>query len=266
MYSKELEEIIDAAIADGTLTDVERRVLHKRGEAEGVDSDELDVVIEGRLAKMKRQEDWLRPTPPANTHTDEKLGNVLKCPSCGAQVVGGLAVCPECGYTFSNVKVNMYSEKLYNTVREYDKKIEQIKERNNNRSALSNAFHDDGIADLKNGKMNAIRNFPLPNTRADLLEFLTSLQSKINATDENSDGTPGEGQAYWALYSNCIHKAKISFANDKDFLHYFQKYDEELNKTKGFIGWCRCHKTAVLIISYILFCFILCLILLVHEE
>ena len=37
MFSKELEEIIEAALADGVLTDKERAVLHKRALAEGVD-------------------------------------------------------------------------------------------------------------------------------------------------------------------------------------------------------------------------------------
>ena len=111
MFSKELEEVIEAALADGVLTDKERAVLHKRAQAEGVDLDELDIVIDGRLAKMKRQEDWLRPAPPKEA-TNQKYGNVLKCPSCGAQVVGGSAVCPECGYAFSNVGANRSAERL----------------------------------------------------------------------------------------------------------------------------------------------------------
>ena len=37
MFSKELEEFIDAALADGTLTEKERAVLYKRSQAEGVD-------------------------------------------------------------------------------------------------------------------------------------------------------------------------------------------------------------------------------------
>lgn len=43
---------------------------------------------------------------------NEKMGNVVKCPSCGAQVVGGSAVCPECGYAFTNVKANSSIERL----------------------------------------------------------------------------------------------------------------------------------------------------------
>ena len=88
MLSKELEEIVEAALADGVLTDKERAVLHKRAQAEGVDPDELDIVLDGRLAKMKRSEDWRRPTPPQNLD-NQKLGNIVKCPNCGAQVKGG---------------------------------------------------------------------------------------------------------------------------------------------------------------------------------
>lgn len=51
MYSKELEELISAAIADGVITDKERTVIRNRAEREGVDSDEVDVYIDGLLEK-----------------------------------------------------------------------------------------------------------------------------------------------------------------------------------------------------------------------
>ena len=120
MFSKELEEIIDAALADGVITDVERKVLHKRALAEGVDPDELDVIIDGRLAKAKKQEDRHRPMPPQQL-ANEKYGNIVKCPSCGAQVVGGSAVCPECGYTYSNVKENSSIKKFQEQLDAYNK-------------------------------------------------------------------------------------------------------------------------------------------------
>ena len=53
MYSKELEELIEGALADGVITDKERAVLHKKAESEGVDPDEPDMVLDGRLAKKK---------------------------------------------------------------------------------------------------------------------------------------------------------------------------------------------------------------------
>ena len=54
MYSKELEELIDSVLADGVITDQERTVLRKRALACGEDPDEVMIVVDGRLAKMKK--------------------------------------------------------------------------------------------------------------------------------------------------------------------------------------------------------------------
>ena len=243
MFTKELEEIIEAALADGVLTDKERAVLHKRALAEGVDPDELDVVIEGRLAKMKKSEDWLRPTPPPQM-ANEKLGNIVKCPSCGAPVVGGSAVCPECGYTFSNVKANSSVEKLLEKLEDFNRRQEA---RADNRSIVGGIAHSFakvyGMDNTSKYKMDIISTFPVPNTRADLLEFLTMIQSRANSTGPkdglNLSKEEDLSYAYWLLYTNCINKAKLSFANDSDFTPYFEHYAQELNKGKGFFGYFR---------------------------
>ena len=53
MFSDELEMLIDAAIADGEISEKERAILHKRAQAEGVDTDELDMIVDARIAKAK---------------------------------------------------------------------------------------------------------------------------------------------------------------------------------------------------------------------
>lgn len=258
MFSKELEEVIDAALADGVITEMERKVLHKRAIAEGVDPDELDVVIDGRLANAKKQEDWLRPAPPIQI-VNEKHGNVIKCPSCGAQIVGGTAVCPECGYTFSNINANNSAEKLQAKLDEFNRRQE---ERADNRGVAGSVLHGVGRAFGRDKsfkyKMDIISNFPVPNTRADLLEFLTMIQPKINSTGSRVGGNPQTGEedlsfAYWLLFSNCINKAKISFINDENFTPYFSIYDDELKKTKGIIGYLRCNPRTRLGIIIVLF-------------
>lgn len=55
MYSKDLEQLIDAALADGIITDKERAVIKKRAEKEGIDLDEIDVYLDGRLAKLQSE-------------------------------------------------------------------------------------------------------------------------------------------------------------------------------------------------------------------
>ena len=49
MYSKELETLINAVLADGVVTDKERAVIQKKAAQEGVDADEIDVYIDGLL-------------------------------------------------------------------------------------------------------------------------------------------------------------------------------------------------------------------------
>ena len=227
MFSKELEEVIEAALADGALTDKERAVLHKRAQAEGVDPDELDIVIDGRLAKMKKQEDWLRPAPPKEA-TNQKYGNVLKCPSCGAQVVGGSAVCPECGYAFSNVGANSSYEKL-------SEKLEAIYAAY--RGIVSFSIPIYGVSKQAKEKANVIRMFPVPNTRADLLEFLASMSAQIQSMKTNQSMQVFEEEtirkAYKAKYEECVNKARISFANDPDFMPYLQKKPGLFSKLFG---------------------------------
>lgn len=254
MFSKELEEFIDAALADGVITDKERSVLYRRAKAEGVDPDELDVIIEGRLTKMKRQEDRLRSMPPQNL-VSQKIGNVLKCPNCGAEVVGGSAICKECGYTFSNVSANRSVEKLQEKLEELNRRQEE-----STRSSILDDFTGKKIATQKEQsrhKMDIISDFPVPNTRTDLLEFLTMVQHKANSTGPRSGRNMSMEEdlsyAYWLLYTNCINKARISFLNDRDFAAYFSWYETELQKTKGFIGWWKCNPLTRLVVLLILF-------------
>lgn len=244
MYSKEFEEIIESALADGVLTDKKRAVLHKRAEAEGVDVDELDIVLDGRLAKMKKTSQ--PPTPPTN----EKLGNVVKCPSCGAQVVGGSAVCPECGYAFSNVAANSSAEKLFSKLEGYNQRQEIRNDNSVAKDFLSRAFGEE----KKNHKykMDIISTFPVPNTRADLLEFLSMIQPMAKSTGpssgENLQHEEDLSYAYWQLYSNCINKARISFARDAAFQPYFSHYDEQVNKSKSIIGFMKKNPIVVILI------------------
>ena len=49
MYSDELEKFIELALIDGVLTEKGKRVLFKKAEAEGIDLDEFEIVLNARL-------------------------------------------------------------------------------------------------------------------------------------------------------------------------------------------------------------------------
>lgn len=55
MYNEKLEALITAALADGVLTEKEKQILFKKAEAMGIDRDEFELVLDGRLAKRKEK-------------------------------------------------------------------------------------------------------------------------------------------------------------------------------------------------------------------
>lgn len=221
MYSDQLEAIIDAALADGMLTDKEREVLHKRAAQEGIDIDELDVIIDGRLAKIKKQEDWLSPIPPQNLE-NEKMGNVVKCPNCGSTDVAGRAVCPACGYSFTNIKSNRSAEKLAKQLAEIE-----FSRRGSLFGGVVAAYGGGKTAE----KASIIKNFPVPNTRDDLLEFLSLLKPKSSKYQKIVPAADSEqyrlAPAYYVKYVECIDKARRSFSKDIEFKPYFEFYEKQ---------------------------------------
>lgn len=210
MYSEQLEAIIDAALADGTLTDKEREVLHKRAAQEGVDADELDVVIEGRLAKMKKEKDWLRPTPPK---VSDKVGDVLRCPRCNEPYTPGSVKCGACGYEFINREAVSSATKFAEGLAKATEKAAKMKTKNDDQSEIIENF---------------ITSFPLPNTRDDLLEFIASMEARRHNSSESSE--------YKAKLVEAINKAEMFFPNDPQFKLVIQqirdKFKEESKQEK----------------------------------
>jgi hypothetical protein len=54
MYSEKLEKLINIALADGVLTEKEKQILFKNAEAEGIDLDEFEMVLDARLYEKQQ--------------------------------------------------------------------------------------------------------------------------------------------------------------------------------------------------------------------
>jgi DnaJ-domain-containing protein 1 len=54
MYSEKLEKLIELALADGVLTEKEKQVLFKNAEAEGIDLDEFEMVLDAKLFEKQQ--------------------------------------------------------------------------------------------------------------------------------------------------------------------------------------------------------------------
>lgn len=220
MYNPQLEELIDAALADGELTEKEKQVLFKKAQAYGIDLDEFEMVLDARLLVTQR-ENKAKVTAAAPKST--KLGDVKKCPSCGAIVNAYLGACPECGYAFEGIGANSTSQnltdKLEKIAAEWDAKI--ATEKATDKEDPWDIFHANSRKwELRKNKeqalADAIRTTTIPNTKADLFEFLTMTQASFL-----SSSTPYySAEAYMAKYNEALLKAKSLFANDPMFTNF----------------------------------------------
>lgn len=267
MYDERIEGLINAALADGNLSEKEKQILYRNAEAEGIDLDEFEMVLQSRLyeAMNARNQTAAQAMPPipnmappmpaaaaqSAAPKSNKFGDIRKCPACGAIVTTGMAACVECGYAF-NEDSAMAMDKLYDRLdaidQRYDEMIRRKDKRADSKWIWSSIDEDDlkeAIAELNEkramDKATAIRSFNVPNTRSELLGMLTTIQPICNPTgckDGYNNRLEQEDLsfAYWELYTSCINKAKISFANDKAFEPYFKFYDEGAGKKRGFFS------------------------------
>lgn len=230
MYNEKIEGLIKAALADGVLTEKEKQILFKRAEAEGIDLDEFEMVLDARLVEIEKEK-----TQKAAPKSD-KFGDVRKCPACGAIVSAGMASCKECGYAFTGINSASSLQQLYNELKEADQRDYKLK------LGISALF--DGELEVQKKKAVAkatiIKNFPVPNAKSDLIELMSGIQLQANPKASKTyvstlTGDEDLGLAYWFLYAKCINLAKSSFPKDPAFQPYFEYYEELLWKSKNIL-------------------------------
>ena len=199
MYNEQLEQLIDAALADGVLTEKEKQILFKKAQSMGVDLDEFEMVLDARLVKLQKAE---AEKSASSAPKSNKLGDVKKCPACGAMLQSYQGVCPECGYAFEGVDANSAIKELSSLLQKTSdhKQMEKI-----------------------------IDNYPIPMEKASLLAFVTWLRP------QSTDLKNPLAKSYQKKYEECINKIRVSFSNDKElqsFIAYYQEDEKKIKKQK----------------------------------
>ena len=263
MFSKELEDLISIACEDGVLTEKERAVLFKRGAAEGVDLEELDMVIDARLVRARQimaarqappppvppqpmgypqppvmPQLPVQPQPamgmsqPPSQPQSGKMGVVRKCPACGAPYTTGNLCCPECGHEFMGLQGNGSVERLSMILREIEARYASKD------SLMSELFDQFGFSSRRQNEIiTAIDTFPIPNSKEDLVEFILFLKPKANVSRFGAGKTMADiriGEAYKRKYRECINKANFYLQQDPALFERLRSYGVEVGRKKRF--------------------------------
>ena len=104
-------------------------------------------------------------TENTETRTTKYTGEILKCPNCGETLNSFVTNCPTCGYELRRTEAS-------ESVKTLADKLEKIDSRRNSGvgSAFSKMFNQ--VSALDEQKISLIRNFAIPNTKEDILEFV----------------------------------------------------------------------------------------------
>lgn len=127
MFSERLENLIEAALQDGVLTDQEKVAIINRAQNEGEDISEVEIYIQSLLQK-RQQEQALENKKERAIQAKEELEEVRehskklrKCPKCGAYVPNLSNVCPGCGFIIDTATTDRIIVLLIKTLEEYKK-------------------------------------------------------------------------------------------------------------------------------------------------
>ena len=222
MYNDQIEALIKAALADGVLTEKEKQVLFRRAQEQGIDLDEFEMVLDARLVELKKSKQTAAPK-------SEKFGNIRKCPSCGAIISAGMAACQECGFEFSGIEANQSSKLLADKIakieEDYSRRIDSV-------GNVSNSDNNDKKWEINKEKYcliaQTIKGFPIPNTKADLFEFIVNMQSRMLSPMEYKV----VAEAYATKYSESMIKAKTLYSKDPIFSKHFEEQTKVVTEFK----------------------------------
>lgn len=120
--------------------------------------------------------------------------NIQKCPNCGEVLNSFTVVCPSCGYE----------------LRDFSASVQKLYEKLNSVSSIDE-------------KAMLIRNYPVPNTKEDILEFMILASTNVNGNIDKSIF-----DAWISKIEQTYNKAKIMLQNDS----CFQQIEDIYKKTK----------------------------------
>ena len=170
---------------------------------------------------------------------EEYVGKVFKCPNCGAVITESTIVCPECGFEITG-------REAVSSVKRFEEELMKLESKRS--GGLLNKITRSSDA-IDNQKLTLIKNYPIPNSVADIKEFIflsianidvklssQSMGSKfskfMNSNDKDMMMAKKISDAWVAKMEQAYQKASISFPNDPGFETLQNIYLEKLKELK----------------------------------
>lgn len=224
VLSPKLNRLIAAAVADGEISDLERQVLIRNAQEEGVAMDEFVMILEARLYEQRRalqaQEDakaraekeiQIKATEAVRVQAPQRQMKLTKCPHCGAPIKLLASRCPECGYDYPAEESSSAFEKLNAALEAID---------NESKSFASQIF---GATKDITRKKRIIETFPIPSDKQGIFDFFIAcapLSKPESAASESLMRLHGQSiSASWKKKAEqTLLKARVVLKDDAALL------------------------------------------------
>lgn len=140
-------------------------------------------------------------------------GKIHKCPFCGEPLNSFSAYCPACNHELRDIQSAKSVQELARKLNEIEAKRPQASWK----SSLLNKF-DHSIDSIDQQKADAILNFPIPNTKEDIQEFLLLASTNMRLTPHGSQRQIQSQQlvkdAWKKKYKQAKQKAKLCLGEE----------------------------------------------------
>ena len=139
---------------------------------------------------------------------EKQKAKIMNCPQCGAIINTFLSKCESCGTEFRGLDVSQ-------SIKEFAQKLSEI--------------------DSDKQRLNLIKEFPIPNTKEDIMEYMILASSNIGYKDDLYKDEEAEAyeEAWMTKFLQGYQKAKLVFANDRDFSKIQKMYENTLARREN---------------------------------
>ena len=157
-------------------------------------------------------------------------GEIHKCPNCGEILKGFESVCSACGCEIRGVKTS-------ETVTEFAEKLEKTEAVKGGSAWIAHQAFGEGdtLSPVDEQKVNVIKNYPIPNTKEDIKEFMILAATNLDPalyTTTSKIAKKALTSAWRMKMEQAYQKAKMSFGASSDFNSVQKIYNEKIVKPR----------------------------------